>query len=120
MARERRDAKEKAARERRDADAETAREEHARNTAPTIAFSVHELTGKKVSITTLSALHTVDQLKQVLATSCGAQVEQVQLVLQNKLLADGKQKLGDCGVCAGSKLNMTTKAIAEAVPPSQP
>ena len=42
-ARERRDAEEKAARERRDADAETAHEEHARNTAPTIAFSVHEL-----------------------------------------------------------------------------
>ena len=108
-------AKERAAREKE------AREQATRDAkaaAPTIAFVVLELTGKELHITTLSLLHTVDELKQVVAVATGGQVEQMQLVLKHKLLGDGRMTLGDCGVVAGSTVNLAMKSVGieEAVP----
>jgi hypothetical protein len=45
-------------------------------------------------------------------------VEQLALVLQNKLLADGSKTLGGCGVVARTKVNATSKDVEEAVPPA--
>ena len=107
---EERAAREKEAREQATRDAKAA--------APTIAFVVLELTGKELHITTLSLLHTVDELKQLVAVATGGQVEQIQLVLQQKLLDDGRMTLGDCGVVVGSTVNLAMKSVGieEAVP----
>lgn len=108
---EERAAREKEAREQAARDAKAA--------APTIAFIVQELTGKGLHIKTLSALHTVDELKQAVAVATGAKVEQLQLVLKQKLLDDGRMTLGDCGVVAGSTVNLLvlkSADVEEAVP----
>lgn len=50
--------------------------------------------------------------------SCaGAKVEQLQLVLKQKLLDDGRMTLGDCGVVVGSTVNLVLKSadVEEAV-----
>eukprot|EP01043_Picozoa_sp_COSAG02_P024885 COSAG02_NODE_1378_length_12990_cov_3.643705_9_plen_131_part_00 len=100
---------------------ESAREQAARDAkaaAPKIAFVVLEFTGKELHITTLSPLHTVDELKQAVVVATGAKVEQLQLVLKQKLLDDGRMTLGDCGVVAGSTVNLVLKSadVEEAVP----
>ena len=108
---EERAAREKEAREQAARDAKAA--------APTIAFIVQELTGKGLHIKTLSALHTVDELKKAVAVATGAKVEQLQLVLKQKLLDDGRMTLGDCGVVAGSTVNLLvlkSADVEEAVP----
>ena len=107
---EERAAREKEAREQATRDAKAA--------APTIPFVVLELTGRELHITTLSLLHTVDELKQVVAVATGGQVEQMQLVLKHKLLGDGRMTLGDCGVVVGSTVNLAMKSVGieEAVP----
>ena len=101
--------------------AEERAEERARDAkaaAPTIPFVVLELTGKELHITTLSLLHTVDELKQAVAVATGGQVEQMQLVLKQKLLDDGRMTLGDSGVVVGSTVNLAMKSVGieEAVP----
>ena len=78
--------------------------------APRIAFTVIERTGNALPITTLSALHLVAKLKQEVATASGTQVEHLQLVFKNKLLADESQTLGDYGVEAGSTVNAMSKS----------
>ena len=100
---------------------ESAREQAARDAkaaAPKIAFVVLEFTGKELHITTLSPLHSVDELKQAVVVATGAKVEQLQLVLKQKLLDDGRMTLGDCGVVAGSTVNLVLKSadVEEAVP----
>ena len=93
----------------------------AKAAAPTIAFTVIEVTGKELPITTLSLLHTVDELTQEVVAASGGRAEQLQLVLKNKLLHDGSKTLGDCGIAAGTIVNATSKSSApveEAVPPS--
>ena len=106
---EERAAREKEAREQATRDAKAA--------APTIPFVVLELTGKVLHITTLSPLHTVDELKQAVAVATGGQVEQMQLVLKQKLL-DDERILGECGVVMGSTVSLAIKSagIEEAVP----
>jgi WD40 repeat protein len=77
----------------------------AKAAAPTIAFSVIELTGKELPMTTLSALHTVGELKQEVARASGMRVSQVRLVLKGEVLDDESKTLGECGVEAGSQVN---------------
>ena len=87
----------------------------AKAAAPKIAFSVIELTGKELTMTTLSALHTVGELKQEVAAASSMRAEQVRLVLKNEVLDDEGKTLGECGVEAGSQVNAVsqTAAVAE-------
>jgi hypothetical protein len=75
----------------------------AKAAAPMIAFSVIELTGKELPMTTLSALHTVGELKQEVARASGMRAAQVRLVLKNEVLDDESVTLGEHGVEAGSQ-----------------
>jgi hypothetical protein len=79
--------------------------EAAKDAAPRIAFSVIELTGKELPMTTLSALHTVGELKLEVAAASGMRVEQMRLVLKNEVLDDESVTLGEHGVEAGSQVN---------------
>jgi WD40 repeat protein len=81
----------------------------AKDAAPTIAFSVIELTGKELPTTTLSALHTVGELKQEVAAASGRRAEQVRLVLKGEVLDDESKTLGECGVEAGSQVNAVSQ-----------
>ena len=81
----------------------------AKDAAPRIAFSVIELTGKELPMTTLSALHTVGELKQEVAAASGTRVEQVRLVLKNEVLDDESRTLGEHGVEAGSQVNAVSQ-----------
>ena len=107
-----------AQRARREKEAREQATRDAKAAAPTIAFVVLELTGKVLHITTLSPLHTVDELKQAVAVATGGQVEQMQLVLKQKLLDDERMTLGECGVVMGSTVSLAIKSagIEEAVP----
>jgi hypothetical protein len=90
---------------------------------PAVASTMIELTGKQLPISTLCLLHTVDELKQVVAATTGAKVEQVQLVLKNKPLDDESKTLGDYGVEAATKVVKTSRKSAdveESVPPAHP
>ena len=60
----------------------------AKAAAPKIAFSVIELTGKELPMTTMSALHTVGELKQEVARASGMRAEQVRLVLNVEVMDD--------------------------------
>jgi hypothetical protein len=80
--------------------------------APTIAFSVIELTGKELPMATLSALHTVGELKQEVAAASGTGVAQVRLVLKNEVLDDESKTLGEYGVEAGSQVNAVSQSAA--------
>ena len=77
--------------------------------APTIAFSVIQLTGKELPMTTLSALHTVGELKQAAAAASGMRTEQVRLVLKNEVMDDERMTLGEYGVEAGSQVNAVSQ-----------
>jgi WD40 repeat protein len=81
----------------------------AKAAAPTIAFSVIELTGKELPMTTLSALHTVGELKQEVARASGMRAEQVRLVLKGEMLDDESVTLGAHGVEAGSQVNAVSQ-----------
>ena len=87
--------------------------EAAKAAAPTIAFSVIELTGKELPITTLSALHTVGELKQEVARASSMRAEQVRLVLKNEVLDDESKTLGEHGVEAGSQVNAVSQSVEE-------
>ena len=63
-------------------------EQAAKAATPTIAFSVVELTGKELPMTTLNALHTVGELKQEVAAASGMRAEQVRLVLNVEVMDD--------------------------------
>ena len=82
-------------------------EQAAKAAAPTIAFSVMELTGKELPMTTLSALRTVGELKQEVARASGMTATQVRLVLKNEVLDDESRTLdlGEHGVEAESQVN---------------
>jgi ribosomal protein L37AE/L43A len=80
-------------------------EQVAKAAAPTIAFSVMELTGKELPMTTLSALRTVGELKQEVARASGMTATQVRLVLKNEVLDDESRTLGEHGVEAESQVN---------------
>ena len=84
-------------------------EQAAKATAPRIAFSVIELTGKELTMTTLSALHTVGELKQEVARASGTRAEQMRLVLKNEVLDDESMTLGQYGVEAGSQVNAVSQ-----------
>jgi hypothetical protein len=84
-------------------------EQVAKAAAPTIAFSVIELTGKELPMTTLSALHTVGELKQEVAAASGMRAEQVRLVLKGEVLDDESVTLGEHGVEAGSQVNAVSQ-----------
>ena len=83
--------------------------EAAKAAAPKITFSVIELTGKELPITTLSALHTVGELKHEVAEASDTRVEQVRRVLKNEVLDDESMTLGECGVEAGSQVNAVSQ-----------
>jgi len=84
-------------------------EQAAKAAAPKIAFSVIELTGKELPITTLSALHTVGELNQEVAAASGMIVGQVRLVLKGEVLDEESMTLGECGVEAGSEVNAVSQ-----------
>ena len=84
-------------------------EQAAKAAAPTIAFSVIELTGKELPITTLSTLHTVGELKHEVAEASDTRVEQVRMVLKNEVLDDESMTLGECGVEVGSQVNAVSQ-----------
>jgi hypothetical protein len=84
-------------------------EQAAKAAAPRIAFSVIELTGKELPMTTLSALHTVGELKQEVARASGMRVEQVRLVLKNEVLEVESMTLGEHSVEAGSQVNVVSQ-----------
>ena len=84
-------------------------EQAAKAAAPKIAFSVIELTGKELPMTTLSALHTVGDLKREVAAACGTRAEQVRLVLKNEVLHDESMTLGERGVEPGSQVNAVSQ-----------
>eukprot|EP01046_Picozoa_sp_COSAG06_P034613 COSAG06_NODE_3642_length_5083_cov_40.822632_2_plen_257_part_00 len=88
-------------------------EQAAKAAAPKIAFSVIELTGKELPITTLSAMHTVGELKQEVAAASGMRDEQMRLVLKNEVLEDESKTLGEYGVEAGSQVNAVSQSGAE-------
>ena len=81
----------------------------AKAAAPKIAFSVIELTGKELPMTTLSALHTVGELKQEVARASGTRAEQVRLVLKNEVMDDESRTLSAYGVEAGSQVNAVSQ-----------
>ena len=83
----------------------------AKAAAPTIAFSVVELTGKELPMTMLSALHTVAELKQAVAAASGTRAAQVRLVLKNEVLDDESKTLGEHGVEAGSQVHAVAGAL---------
>ena len=85
--------------------------EAAKAAAPTIAFSVVELTGKELPMTMLSALHTVAELKQAVAAASGTRAAQVRLVLKNEVLDDESKTLGEHGVEAGSQVHAVAGAL---------
>jgi hypothetical protein len=89
-------------------------EQAAKAATPTIAFSVIELTGKELPMTTLSALHTVGELKQEVARASGMGAEQVRLVLRNEVLDDESKTLGELGVGEGSQVNLVSQSGAGA------
>ena len=60
-------------------------------------------------MTTLSALHTVGELKQEVAAASGTRAAQVRLVLKNEVLDDESVTLGECGVEAGSQVNAVSQ-----------
>ena len=77
-----------------------------------------ELTGKELPITTLSALNTVDDLKQEVASaSGGTNVKQLQLALSNQLLSEGCKTLGEYGVGVGSMVNVVVSSAQETLLP---
>jgi WD40 repeat protein len=84
----------------------------AKAVAPTIAFSVIELTGKELPTTTLSALHTVGELKQEVARASGMRAEQVRLVLKNEVMEDESKTLGEYGIETGSQVNAVSQSGA--------
>ena len=84
---------------------------HNKIAAPTIAFSVVELTGKELPMTMLSALHTVAELKQAVAAASGMRAAQVRLVLKNEVLDDESKTLGEHGVEAGSQVHAVAGAL---------
>jgi hypothetical protein len=87
--------------------------EAAKAAAPKIRFSVIELTGKELLMTTLSALHTVDELKQEVARASGIKVAQLRVVLKNEALDDENRTLGEYGVEAGSQVNAVSQSGAD-------
>ena len=87
--------------------------EAAKAAAPKIAFSVIELTGKELPMATLSALHTVGELKQEVARASGTRAAQVRLVLKNEVLGDESKILGEYGVEAESQVNTVSQSVAD-------
>jgi hypothetical protein len=87
--------------------------EAAKAAAPKIAFSVIELTGKELPMATLSALHTVGELKQEVARASGTRAAQVRLVLKNEVLDDESKTLGEYGVEAGSQVTAVSQSVAD-------
>jgi hypothetical protein len=85
----------------------------AKAAAPKIAFSVIELTGKELTMTTLSALHTVGELKQEVARVSSMRAEQVRLVLKNEVMDDESRTLSAYGVEAGSQVNAVSQSVEE-------
>jgi hypothetical protein len=85
----------------------------AKAAAPKIAFSVIELTGKELPMTTLSALHTVGELRQEVAQASRMRTAQVRLVLKGELLDDEIKTLGEQGVEAGSQVNLVSQSGIE-------
>ena len=107
-------AQEAAAREAEQAEAE------AKAAAPVIPFTVKELTGKAVEVATLSALHTVAELKATVAAATGGDVELLRLVFKNVPLEEDYRTLGSYGVGAGAEVTAVAKAAAQEalVPPA--
>ena len=105
---------ERAAREAEQAEAE------AKAAAPMIPFTVKELTGKAVEVATLSALHTVAELKSTVAAATGGDVELLRLVFKNVPLEEDYRTLGSYGVGAGAEVTAVAKAAAQEalVPPA--
>ena len=102
---------ERAAREAEQAEAE------AKAAAPMIPFTVKELTGKAVEVATLSALHTVAELKSTVAAATGGDVELLLLVFKNVPLEEDYRTLGSYGVGAGAEVTAVAKAMG-LVPPA--
>jgi hypothetical protein len=64
-------------------------------------------------MTTLSALHTVGELKQEVARASGMGATQVRLVLKGEVLDDESMTLGARGVEAGSQVNVVSQRVAD-------
>ena len=64
-------------------------------------------------MTTLSALHTVGELRQEVAQASRMRTAQVRLVLKGELLDDEIKTLGEQGVEAGSQVNLVSQSGIE-------
>ena len=80
--------------------------------APKIVFTCIDPAGKSMQVSSLSALHTVAELKETVATATGGEAARLRLVFKNVPLEDGSA-LGSCGVGEGSEVNAMAKAAAQ-------
>ena len=87
--------------------------EQAKADAPTITLTARELTGKTVTISSLTILHTVAELKEAVAAATGGKAELLRLVFKNSPLEAGST-LGSCGLAEGSEVTVVAK---EGAPP---
>ena len=85
--------------------------EQAKADAPKITFTVKELTGKSIEVSSLGALHTVAELKETVAAATGGEAARLRLVFKNAPLED-ESTLESCGVGEGSEVNAMAKAAA--------
>ena len=89
--------------------AEAARLREKKNRVPKIPFTVIELTGKAIPITSFGGLHTVAEIKQEVAAQTGGDAERLRLVLNGAPLDDAGLTLTSCGIEAGSELVAVAK-----------
>jgi hypothetical protein len=96
---------------------------------PTFAFTVSELTGQKIAITTLGTLHTVADLLHAVTAATGGEgldvaAMQRRLIYKNVPLDDESRTLGSCGIEEGSEVvavaNGQDAADEEGTPARQP
>ena len=68
----------------------------------------HRAHRQSIEVSSLSALHTVAELKQEVAAATGGDVARLQLVYKNAPLEDGST-LESCGVGEGSVVNAVAR-----------
>eukprot|EP01045_Picozoa_sp_COSAG04_P023754 COSAG04_NODE_2870_length_3441_cov_13.335428_2_plen_271_part_00 len=90
--------------------------EQAKAGAPTVTLTARELTGKTVTISSLTTLHTVAELKAAVAAATGGKAELLRLVFKNSPLEAGST-LGSCGLAEGSEVTVVAKTAGEGAPP---
>ena len=86
--------------------------EQAKADAPKITFTVKELTGKSIEVSSLGALHTVVELKETVAATTGGEAARLRLVFKNAPM-ENESTLESCGVGEGSEVNAMAKATSQ-------